>query len=88
MVPEFDMPGHSTAWLVGYPELASLPGPYEIERRAGIFDPTLDPTEEDYKFLDTFIGEMAGIFPDHICTSAAMKTKASNGTGIRRSRPS
>ncbi len=65
VVPEFDMPGHSTAWLVGYPELASLPGPYEIERRAGIFDPTLDPTREEvYKFLDTFIGEMAAIFPD------------------------
>jgi hexosaminidase len=65
VVPEFDMPGHSTAWLVGYPELASLPGPYEIERRAGIFDPTLDPTRDEvYKFLDTFIGEMAALFPD------------------------
>jgi hexosaminidase len=65
VVPEFDMPGHSTAWLVGYPELASLPGPYEIERRAGIFDPTLDPTREEvYKFLDTFLGEMAALFPD------------------------
>lgn len=65
VVPEFDMPGHSTAWLVGHPELASAPGPYEIERRAGIFDPTLDPTREEvYKFLDTFIGEMAAIFPD------------------------
>ena len=65
VVPEFDMPGHSTAWLVGYPELASLPGPYEIERHAGIFDPTLDPTRDEvYKFLDTFIGEMAALFPD------------------------
>ena len=65
VVPEFDMPGHSTAWLVGYPELASLPGPYEIERRAGIFDPTLDPTREEvYKFLDGFMGEMAALFPD------------------------
>ena len=25
IVPEFDMPGHSTAWFVGYPELASGP---------------------------------------------------------------
>jgi len=33
VVPEFDMPGHSTAWFVGHPELASGPGPYEIERK-------------------------------------------------------
>jgi hexosaminidase len=65
VVPEFDMPGHSTAWFVGHPELASGPGPYAIERRWGIFDPAFDPTNErTYKFLDQFIGEMAKIFPD------------------------
>lgn len=65
VVPEFDMPGHATAWLVGHPELGSAPGPYTIERGAGIFNPTLDPTrEETYKFLDAFLGEMAALFPD------------------------
>jgi len=65
VVPEFDMPGHSTAWFVGYPELASGPGPYQIERKWGVFDPAMDPTEErTYKFLDGFIGEMAKLFPD------------------------
>jgi hexosaminidase len=65
VVPEFDMPGHVTAWLVGHPELAAASGPYAIERRWGIFDPTLDPTREEvYRFLDRFIGEMAAIFPD------------------------
>lgn len=65
VVPEFDMPGHATAWFVGYPELASGPGPYQIERRWGVFDPAMDPTkEETYKFLDAFIGEMAALFPD------------------------
>ena len=66
VVPEFDMPGHSTAWFVGHPELASGKGPYEIERRWGIFDPAMDPTNEKvYKFLDELIGEMARLFPDH-----------------------
>jgi hexosaminidase len=65
VVPEFDMPGHTTSWFVGYPELASAPGPYAIERSWGIFQPTMDPSrEETYKFLDRFLGEMAALFPD------------------------
>lgn len=65
VVPEFDMPGHTTSWFVGYPELASAPGPYSIERAWGIFDPAMDPTREElYTFLDAFIGEMAALFPD------------------------
>jgi hexosaminidase len=65
VVPEIEMPGHSTSWYVGYPELAGGPGPYQIERKWGIFDPTLDPTrEETYAFLDSLIGEIAALFPD------------------------
>jgi hexosaminidase len=65
VVPEFDMPGHATAWFVGYPDLASGKGPYFIERKWGIFDPAMDPTREStYKFLDRFIGEMTALFPD------------------------
>src|SRR5215813_13746716 len=65
VMPEFDIPGHSTSWLVGHPEVGSAPGPYKIERGAGIFEPALDPTrEQTYKFLDTFLGEMAALFPD------------------------
>ena len=66
VVPEFDMPGHSTAWFVGHPELASGKGPYAIERKWGIFDPAMDPTNEKVnKFLDDLIGEMTRVFPDH-----------------------
>ncbi|HXN21429.1 MAG TPA: family 20 glycosylhydrolase [Candidatus Dormibacteraeota bacterium] len=65
VVPEFDMPGHATAWFVAYPQYASGPGPYQIERSFGIFNPAFDPTREEvYKFLDRFIGEMAPLFPD------------------------
>lgn len=65
VMPEFDMPGHSSAWFVGYPELASEPGPFEIARTWGTFAPTMDPTREStYRFLDAFLGEMASLFPD------------------------
>ena len=65
VVPEFDIPGHATSWLVAYPELGSAPGPYAVERRWGIFDPVLDPTNERvYAVLTDFLGEMAKLFPD------------------------
>lgn len=65
VVPEFDIPGHSTSWLVGYPEYASAPGPYSIERGFGVKDPTFDPTlKKTYKFFDKFFKEMTALFPD------------------------
>lgn len=62
IIPEFDLPGHSQSWFVGYPELASLPGPYKPGPRyktdsvKSIADmmvlirtaptPSIDPTKE------------------------------------------
>lgn len=65
VVPEFDMPCHTTSWFVGYPDLASAPGPFQIETKWGIFDPAMDPTREStFRFLDRFLGEMTARFPD------------------------
>lgn len=65
VIPEFDMPGHTSSWMVGYPQLASAAGPFRIQTRFGVFDPTMDPTRDStYQFLDKFIGEIATIFPD------------------------
>jgi hexosaminidase len=65
VVPEFDIPGHATSWVVSHPELASLPGPYGIERQWGVFNPVLDPTNEaTYALLGDFLGEMSALFPD------------------------
>jgi len=65
VVPEFDVPGHATSWLVGHPEIGSAPGPYRVERKWGIFYPALNPAlDTTYAFLDRFFGEMAELFPD------------------------
>ena len=65
VIPEFDLPGHATSWLTAYPEYASAPGPYSIERNWGIFDPTFDPTrEETYEFFNKFFKEMSQLFAD------------------------
>jgi hexosaminidase len=65
VVPEFDIPGHSVSWMVGYPQLGSSKGPFHLPDVAGIHDEALDPTREaTYVFLNRFIGEMTKIFPD------------------------
>jgi len=65
IVPEFDMPGHATSWLPGYPQLGVGPGPYQIGPGYGILSDLVDPTKQStYRFLDGFIGEMAKLFPD------------------------
>jgi hexosaminidase len=63
VMPEFDIPGHSRSWFLGYPELSSGTGPYTLE--GGGIDPIMDPTQEStYKFLEKFVAEMAALFPD------------------------
>jgi hexosaminidase len=63
VIPEFDIPGHSRSWFLGYPDLSSGTGPYTLE--GGGIDPIMDPTREStYKFLEKFIAEMSKLFPD------------------------
>jgi hexosaminidase len=65
VVPEFDIPGHSVSWMVGYPQLGSSKGPFHLPDVPGIHDEAMDPTREGtYVFLNRFIGEMTKIFPD------------------------
>ena len=65
VVPEFDIPGHTTSWIAAYPELGTNPGKIEIWRRWGISENALDPSrEETYQFLDEFFGEITALFPD------------------------
>jgi len=68
VMPEFDVPGHTVSWVLAYPELGDgrtvkhLPQTFpEYATNLAEMDPTKEST---YKFLDTFIGEMAEIFPD------------------------
>ncbi len=65
VVPEFDMPGHSAAWLAGYPQIGSGPKPYDILRAYGSSGRAMDPTKPaTYVFLAGFVAEMTKLFPD------------------------
>jgi hexosaminidase len=65
VVPEFDLPGHATSWVVAYPHLGCTDQPPQLQDRWGIFDTLLNPARQTtYEFLETFIAEMASRFPD------------------------
>ena len=65
VVPEFDMPSHTTSWIVAYPRLASVDSvyaPYTSWRTTNV---AIDPTRETtYTFLDSLLTEMTTLFPD------------------------
>ena len=65
VVPEFDMPGHGTSWILAYPELSPDAQITQLPVVYGTPTAVLDPTREStYKFINTLVGEMGKIFPD------------------------
>lgn len=66
VIAEFDMPGHNYAYSLALPELfvnCSDLYPVDVNYWRASFDPT---NEAVYAFLETFLGEMAGLFPDRV----------------------
>lgn len=64
VMPEIDMPGHSTAIGVAYPELMSQPGPYAMEEHWGVHRPLLNPANDAvYEFARAIFAEVAELFP-------------------------
>ena len=78
ILPEIDVPGHSLAAVVSYPELSCTPGADKYQVRSGepimdwshgqppiaLIDNTLCPANEKvYTFLDTVMTQVAALFP-------------------------
>jgi hexosaminidase len=63
VLPEIEMPGHATAALAAYPELACSPGPFEVAKTWGIFEDIFCPSEETFTFLQNVLTEVMAIFP-------------------------
>ena len=78
VMPEIDVPGHSSAALAAYPELSCFPGSDDHFVRTGatfldwntggrpeaIYENTLCPANENvYQFMEKVMGEVAALFP-------------------------
>jgi hexosaminidase len=65
VVPEIDLPGHTTALGLAYPHLMTAPAPAKEEKHWGVHAAVLDPSNEDvYSFLQQLLTEVAQVFPD------------------------
>lgn len=64
VIPEIEMPGHSSAVLAAYPELGCTGGPYEVVKTWGVFkDVFCAGKEETFQFLEDVLDEVCEIFP-------------------------
>jgi hexosaminidase len=64
IVPEIEMPGHSTAALAAYPQLSSTVGTFAMLNTGGVFNGIYDPAKEaTFKFLDDVLTEVIQLFP-------------------------
>jgi hexosaminidase len=63
VIPEIELPGHSSAALAAYPEYGNTKGPYEVAKRWGIFKEIYSPKEETFTFLEDILKEVTALFP-------------------------
>ena len=66
VIPEIEMPGHSSAALAAYPELScGLGKDYVVRDYYDIFDEVYCPKEGTFTFLENVLTEVIDLFPSH-----------------------
>jgi hexosaminidase len=64
VVPEIEMPGHSTAAISCYPEISCTGGPFEVGTLWGIYyDVYCAGNEKTFQLLEDVISEVVELFP-------------------------
>jgi hexosaminidase len=64
VIPEIEMPGHSTAALAAYPDLGCTGGPYKVPQHGGITkDVYCAGKDSTFLFLQDVLAEVIPLFP-------------------------
>lgn len=64
VIPEIEMPGHSSAALAAYPEFGCVEEKeYQVQTTWGIFDNVYCPSEATFTFLENILTEVMELFP-------------------------
>ncbi|NOZ42921.1 MAG: family 20 glycosylhydrolase [Alphaproteobacteria bacterium] len=76
IIPEIDVPGHTSALLAAYPEYGCIRKAYKVKTEFHIFPDVMCPTEKSFRFLKDIFTEVAALFPGpyiHIGGDEVMK---------------
>ncbi|MBO6585944.1 MAG: beta-N-acetylhexosaminidase [Gracilimonas sp.] len=63
IIPEIEMPGHSSAALAAYPQFGCFEKEYHVQPTWGIFEDIYCPKEETFEFLEDVLTEVMELFP-------------------------
>jgi hexosaminidase len=64
VIPEIEMPGHSSAALAAYPKLGCTGGPYKVPGIWGVFDEVYCAGNENtFQFMQDVLDEVCTLFP-------------------------
>ncbi len=67
IIPEIDVPGHTTAILASYPELSCTGGPFDVSTHYGIHKEILCVGKEKvFDFVKDILNEIMEIFPSNL----------------------
>jgi hexosaminidase len=65
IIPEIELPGHSSAALAAYPEFGCKENyEYKVQQTWGIFREVFCPTDATFQFLEDVLAETIALFPD------------------------
>jgi hexosaminidase len=63
IIPEIEMPGHSSAVLEAYPQYSCRKGDIKAEGRWGVFDDMLCCNDSTVRFMENILAEVCELFP-------------------------
>lgn len=78
VIPEIELPGHATAALAAYPQLACTVGPFLVSTTWGVHEDVFCPSERTFAFLEDVLTEVMDLFPSryiHIGGDEVPKTR-------------
>lgn len=78
IVPEIEMPGHSTAALAAYPWLSCTGRPFDVGMAWGVYEDVYCTKDSTFDFLENVLAEVVELFPGkyiHIGGDESPKTR-------------